>query len=217
MGKLKEYEQVENQFKASAQARMDINTIVDWLRKEEDCEDGTGALLTVGSGSGDRAPLPTNQISIAAAASIFATIVSWVLFQLPLVSLFVALAVYVSALRSPIDSDDDDVAGAFARLVGRAAIQTVSISSKKAKTVARALVEGEEEIIKLRQKVEALEMEREELKRYKLKREFVDQNLSKFSLSSLQDYARLNDLPVGGTKLQLLMRLVEAEVIEIEQ
>ena len=41
----------------------------------------------------------------------------------------------------------------------------------------------------------------------------VDENVSSFNLSELKDQARENKLQVGGTKVQLLMRLVEADAV----
>lgn len=41
----------------------------------------------------------------------------------------------------------------------------------------------------------------------------VDENMSSFNLSELKDQARENKLQVGGSKAQLMMRLIEAEVV----
>ena len=52
-----------------------------------------------------------------------------------------------------------------------------------------------------------------DLRLWKRRRLWVDQALGNYNLQDLKEVARSNGLRVGGTKAQLLMRLIEAEVI----
>lgn len=63
---------------------------------------------------------------------------------------------------------------------------------------------------------ETLQAQRDELELWKRRRLWVEDNLQKYSVQELKQRARENQLPVGGTKMQLLQRLVEAQVIDIE-
>lgn len=101
--------------------------------------------------------------------------------------------------------------------VGRYTLEEIT---PKAKAIAKAAILGEEEVAELKARLQDLEMEysavRDEnvrLKLWKDRRTWVDAVLPKYTLQSLKDEARQNGLQVGGTKAQLLMRLVEAEVI----
>lgn len=58
-----------------------------------------------------------------------------------------------------------------------------------------------------------LEQENSDLMKWRHRRMWVDEVLSDYTLQELKDQARQNNLKVGGTKAELLMRLVEAEVI----
>jgi hypothetical protein len=109
---------------------------------------------------------------------------------------------------------DDTLGGALARLVGRSTLQSLEASRPKAKAVARALVVGQDEIQLLRQELRQAQQEISVLRLWKEQRLFVDEALSRYSLEELKDQARANRIAVGGTKTQLLIRLVQANVIK---
>lgn len=90
----------------------------------------------------------------------------------------------------------------------------------KAKALARAALTGDEEILTLREQLDDLERRNRSLENknaalslWKKRRVWVDDRLASFNLQELKEQARENKLQVGGTKAQLLMRLVEAKVI----
>eukprot|EP00977_Amphora_coffeiformis_P019768 scaffold7435_cov129-Amphora_coffeaeformis.AAC.2 len=81
--------------------------------------------------------------------------------------------------------------------------------------LARAVVTGQDEVRELKRELEALQMQTKELSEWKVRRLFVEENLNKFTVEDLKQRARDNQLPVGGTKMQLLQRLVDANVIDV--
>lgn len=119
--------------------------------------------------------------------------------------------VFVAANVDPVV--DDSVAGPFARLLGRATIQSVETSKPKLRAVARAAltdpVAQEEYVAGLERRIQQLEAENAQLSRWKDFRTWVDDSQSKFALDDLKELARQNGLTVGGTKPQLMMRLLE--------
>jgi hypothetical protein len=91
----------------------------------------------------------------------------------------------------------------------------VQASQPKIKALARAVVTGEEEIVGLRQRVQELEDETTSLRLWKERRIKVDAALPRFTVNELKEIARENDLAVGGTKSELLFRLVEADAVNL--
>lgn len=107
-------------------------------------------------------------------------------------------------------------AGALARVVGRFTLQSVDATQSKLRAIARAVIMGEEEEISVLQgQLQAMEQEVSELRRWKQLRIAVDEALPNVALDDLKELARNNGITVGGTKAQLLMRLVEAGIINL--
>eukprot|EP00536_Pseudo-nitzschia_multiseries_P000920 jgi/Psemu1/250049/estExt_Genewise1Plus.C_110162 len=114
--------------------------------------------------------------------------------------------------------EEEGAAGALARLLGRITIQSVETTKPKLKAMARAAItsedESQEQVVRLlQQRIEVLENENAQLKRWKQQRNKADALLSQYALDDLKAMARANNLPVGGTKIQLLMRLLENRVL----
>jgi hypothetical protein len=105
--------------------------------------------------------------------------------------------------------DEDNATGAVARQVGRMTIQSVESSKPKLKAIARAALTDQEEIVLLKQRIKRLEFAKADLELWKERRTAVDENASRYSLDELKDVARRNKLALGGTKSQLLMRILE--------
>jgi hypothetical protein len=99
--------------------------------------------------------------------------------------------------------------------VGRATVHTLKAAQPKVKAVARVAIRGDDQIALLMERIEALEAENANLRLWQKRRTAVDNSLSKYTLAQLKGKARENKLPVGGDKSTLLMRLVEAEVIDV--
>lgn len=158
------------------------------------------------------------QWSIAVAGGI--SLGSVVFFLTQNIVLGLATCVGIGYLGSRDPLEEEDPAGAVARTVGRYTLDSVEAAKPKARALARAALTGEEEIVALRAQLEKLERgnsllkaQKNRLSLWKKRRMWVDDKVSSFNLQELKEQARGNKLQVGGTKAQLLMRLVEAEVI----
>jgi predicted secreted protein len=86
----------------------------------------------------------------------------------------------------------------------------------KFRAVARVALKGESEMAVLKQRLDDLELENANLRLWQQRRNAVDESISKFTVSELKQHAREHKLSVGGSKSQLLMRLVEAEAIQVK-
>ena len=79
--------------------------------------------------------------------------------------------------------------------------------------MARVAITNEEEISNLKQEVENLQEENAKLALLKQRRMCVDESLSNYLVDELKDKARQINIPMGGNKAQLMMRLVEEVVV----
>ncbi|OEU16834.1 hypothetical protein FRACYDRAFT_239427 [Fragilariopsis cylindrus CCMP1102] len=119
-------------------------------------------------------------------------------------------------LHDPLE--EEGAAGALARLLGRVTIQSVETSKPKLKAIARAAIstgnDDRKEVINLlQQRIEVLEDENTKLKQWKEQRTAADSLLSQYGVEELKAMARQNNLPVGGTKIQLLMLLLKNQIL----
>jgi hypothetical protein len=149
---------------------------------------------------------------VPAAAAVVTSTVSFVLFHNIYVTALILISVFIAASGDPVE--EDSLAGALARILGRFTLQSVRASQPKVRALARAVVTGEEEILQLQQRLQQLENENEQLRLWKVRRMRVDEALPNYSLDQLKDLARDNGISVGGAKSQLLLRLVEAGVVD---
>jgi SAP domain len=152
----------------------------------------------------DLAQTTTPQLQVAGAAALVSTGISFWAFGNVLLSVFICCFVFVVA-----NLDDDGLSGALARIVGRSAIQSVQASQPKIKAVARAVVTGDEEIISLKATIQQLRNENAALREWKEKRLKIEESLPRYSVAELRAMARHKGLPEGGTKTDLLKRLVD--------
>lgn len=148
---------------------------------------------------------------VALAAGLLTSLAAGMVFHSVFVSAFACVAVFVVAIGDPID--ETSAAGALARVVGRFTLKTVA--QPKVKAIARAAVRGNDEVFELRELLRDLEAENEELYLWKRRRIAVDEALNDFNVDELKEIARENKIRIGGTKSQLLMRLVEAEIVDL--
>jgi len=194
---------IDREVFASVQEEMDKKRIMELLQQEEGS-----------SFSSDAEPQqPMSQWNISLAAAAGGSALSFFLFHDAVFAALVGLGSFYVANQDPLD--EDNVVGALARLLGRTTIRTVEASQPKVKAMARAAVTGEEEIVMLKRQLKQLQQENESLRQWKRHRIQVDDCVSQFALDDLKQKARSNNLAVGGTKVQILMRLVEAEVIDL--
>jgi len=94
-------------------------------------------------------------------------------------------------------------------------MHAVNAWSPKVKSIARMAYRGEDQVALLTERIDALEAENANLRLWQKRRNAVDNAQSKYTLDQLKKKARKNKLPVGGSKTTLLMRLVEADVIDV--
>jgi hypothetical protein len=179
---------IEREVMESTRAKLDLQRVTKTLLNDE---------LPL------RSSLTTWQVALAASgsggAAAFFLLHNWILSGIVLVYIFVV------ANGDPLE--EESIAGALARVVGRGTLQSLP----KVRAIARAAVTGEDDIAVLKSRVYELEKENYELKLWKKRRLAVDQALPDYSLEELKEKARQNGLGVGGTKTQLLMRLAEVD------
>ena len=196
---------LEREVLASVQAQLDRKRVVEAFSENKSS--------LVPSNSNDPL-LKQSQSSwqVPAAAAVVTSAVSFLTFHNPYATALVLVSVFIAASGDPLE--EDSLAGALARILGRFTLQSVQASQPKIRALARAVVTGEEEILELQQRLQQLEEENEQLLLWKLRRLRVDQVMPAYSLDQLKDLARDNNVSVGGTKCQLLLRLVEADIVD---
>ncbi len=161
-----------------------------------------------------------SRLSIAFASGSVVAFTSFLIFHTPILSALLFFVTAYVASADPIESDGllvegDQISGPIARIIGRFTIKSIARTKPKVKAVARAVISGEEEVDSLHRRIKELEIENEELKIWCKRRKAVDENSKLYSLDALKDMARMNRLPVGGTKAQLMMRLLESGCLKL--
>lgn len=204
-----DFDELEQEVFASTRAQMDVQ------RLKKTITDQSSSSPTKADPQKTAIMAAQWKISLAAAsfASTFFSIATHA--GLPVTGVVFA-AVFFVANQDPLE--EEGAAGALARLLGRFTIQSVETTKPKLKAMARAAITSETEDQKqivslLEQRIEVLEQENNQLKLWKKQRSSADTLLSQYGLDELKDMARANHLPVGGTKIQLLMRLLENRVL----
>lgn len=163
-------------------------------------------------------PLATPyQISIAGAL-VCGTIIDLVLHN-TILALLVSISVFLTAFLE----DHSNLTGALVRMLGRTTIRSVQASEPKIKAIACVVITGQEDIQSLQQTIqllqydnERLQQENQQLQQWKATHIYIHQTLLlQYTLPQLKDLAQSHQLPVSGTKLELMERLLEAKVIQL--
>lgn len=201
------FDELEQEVYASTRANMDVQKVKQSIKKQ----------VSAPTPDPQKTAIMAAQWKISLAAASFASTFFLIATHsgFTLTGIVFALVFFV-ANQDPLE--EEGAAGALARLLGRFTIQSVETTKPKLKAVARAALTTENEdkqkvVELLQQRVEVLERENAELKRWKEQRSAADALLSQYGLDELKRMARANNLPVGGTKVQLLMRLLEHRVL----
>ena len=169
----------------------------------------------------------TYQISVAAAV-VCGTVTFIVLHNL-LLAVLISISVFVTAFLDDTTtttssvSSNDNITGALARILGRTTIRSVQASEPKIKAIARVVITGQEEIQYLQQTIQLLQKENDilqqencQLQQWKQTQLLIHQSIyPQYTLVQLKDMARIHQLPVSGTKLELIERLLEANIIQL--
>lgn len=202
------FDELEQEVYASTRAQLDVQTvkqsITDSAAPSTNVDPQKTAIMAA-----------QWKISLAAASFVSTFFLIATHSNLPITGL-VFVAVFFVANQDPLE--EEGFAGAFARLLGRFTIESVETTKPKLKAMARAAITSENDdreqvILLLQQRIDLLERENNELKKWKEQRLAADTLLSQYGLEELKSMARQNQLPVGGTKIQLLMRLIENRVL----
>lgn len=201
-------DELEQEVFASTRAQMDVQKVKNTIKEQAPPSNNENPQRTAIMAA-------QWKISLAAASFVSTFFIIATHSSLPLTGI-VFVAVFFVANQDPLE--EDGAAGALARLLGRFTIESVETTKPKLKAMARAAISTEdddrEQIISLlQQRIEVLENENNELKKWKEQRTAADTLLSQYALDDLKAMARQNNLPVGGTKIQLLMRLLENRVL----
>ena len=208
-----EIAEMERQVLASAREQIDYNQITKALIGGDfDNSNNNKNKISPRQDQSTITHTPTWQIALTAAT--VTSGLSFVLFSNIYVSLFVLISIFLVANADPVQ-DDSGLVGPLARIVGRATLQSYQTSKPTLQALARAVVTGQDEVRMLRQELETVQARAEALETWKQRRLWVEDNLQKYTVEELKQKARDNQLPVGGTKLQLLQRLVDANVMDI--
>jgi len=203
-----DFDELEKEVYASTQAKMDVQRLKDTLAEKESSSTKDNPQVTA---------IMAAQWKISLAAASFVSTFYEVSTKSNLsITAVVFLTVFFIANQDPLE--EKGFAGALARLLGRLTIESVETSKPKLKAMARAAIstdndDREKVITLLQQRIEVLENDNTELKQWKEQRTAADSLLSQYGVEELKVMARQNHLPVGGTKIQLLMRLLENQIL----
>jgi hypothetical protein len=209
--------EIEKEVLASALAKLDRQRAAQLLMDDDD-DDATSMVTPSSSSLSPSSMDPAMytattaspwKVSLAAASAV-STFVLLTTNASMVVAGIVFVVVFVAALGDPLE--EDNATGAVARTVGRMTIQSVESSKPKLKAIAKAAISNQEEIAVLKQQITQLRKEKEALELWKQQRLMVEASFSKYSLDELKEIARENRLPVGGPKMQLMMRLVQNDI-----
>ena len=211
---------MDQEIQASAKNKLDYNTLVKALSRNKDADDEkiivtNNDWIAEWDALSQQQSQPTSTWQIAlSAATVSAGGTFWLVTHNLYVTAAVFVVVFFLARQDPVQ--DDSLAGALARLLGRQTLQSYQASQPKLQALARAVVTGEEEVRQLRQQVQELQQQNQALMEWKEIRLAAEDQLSNYSLDELKELARRHKLPVGGTKQQVLVRLLEERVIPIK-
>lgn len=204
----------EKHIKAEIQAKMDLSTIKNRILGEPilPVEEEVAPVEIVT----DVQNVPS-QFNVALAAGGFFGLLTFMLWQIPILSGLVFAASAYIGLRDPTRDEDlmeGDISGPVTRTVGRATISTIEKSTPTVKKVIRAVVD-QDEFDRMEKRLAELEEENEALKLNIKRRQSVDEQAKFFKVDELRNMARRSNLKVGGTKAELMLRLVENGLLNI--
>lgn len=204
-----DFDELEKEVYASTQAKMDVQRLKNTLVQKESSSSTKD--------DPQKTAIMAAQWKISLAAASFVSTFFEVSTKSNLsITAIVFVTVFFVANQDPLE--EEGAAGALARLLGRVTIQSVETSKPKLKAIARAAIstgnDDRKEVINLlQQRIEVLEDENTKLEQWKEQRTAADSLLSQYGVEELKAMARQNNLPVGGTKIQLLMLLLKNQIL----
>jgi len=161
---------------------------------------------------------PPSALSVALAAGSAVGLTSLAALQSPLLALGAFAATTYVANRDPIKDEDlveGDLTGPLSRIIGRATLTSIEKTKPAVQNVVRASV-TQNQLEELKAKYKELQEENEELRMKLDRRDAVDKYCKNFTMTQLKEFAKRDEIKVGGTKAELMLRLVEAGSLNLE-
>jgi len=154
---------------------------------------------------------PPSQMNIALVAGSILGLTSFAALQTPILSFAVFMATTVIASKDPVDDEElaeGDLTGLRSRIVGRTTLDSLEKTTPTVRAV-RADVSGKK-FERLRLRCQQLEEQNVDLMLRIKMRDAIDEQNKHYTLDNLKEMARRDDVKIGGTKAELMMRLIEA-------
>eukprot|EP00558_Chaetoceros_sp_UNC1202_P009709 CAMPEP_0197247130 /NCGR_PEP_ID=MMETSP1429-20130617/26122_1 /TAXON_ID=49237 /ORGANISM="Chaetoceros sp., Strain UNC1202" /LENGTH=260 /DNA_ID=CAMNT_0042707963 /DNA_START=30 /DNA_END=812 /DNA_ORIENTATION=+ len=217
--------QLEKEVRASTQAKLDLNRVKDAFTTDGDVyethaeADVEFVNMSFDDVSDSKTTVAPTQFSVALASGSAFGLLSFIALHMPMLSFIIfGLTTYVAS-RDPIRDEEfamGDITGPVSRIVGRKALDYIEEAKPKVRAVVRAVVaSGSYDVLNARN--QKLEEENEEMKLWMERRKAIDGQAKYYTLDALKDIARESDLKVSGTKIELMMRLIDAGCLKDDQ
>lgn len=222
-----ELDLLEKQIIAKTQAELDVKRVKDAVLgfgdTGENSKDSTTTAIQVSQVTSldelDPTKAPPSPLTIAIAAGSVVGLTSLAALHAPILSLGAFAATTYVAQRDPIKDEDlaeGDLTGPITRIIGRTALE----SAEKVKPTMQSMVRSsavQKQLDELKLKYKELEMENEELRMKLHARDAIDKYAKSFTMVQLKDIAKESDMKVGGTKTELMLRLVESGNLNLDE
>ena len=220
-------QQMEEEVLVSAQARLDmkklqntflaiINTRNEAEQEKMNREDTSSSLYDPSS-----ARLQVSRTNVALAAGFTSFLLLYLFFHNLIPSILSFLAITFVASRDPVMEEDGDgvipsFIGPTSRLLGYYVLSFIDKVNWKLYMIGRAAVTDTNEVDSLRNQIECLEETNRKLELWIQQRQYVDDCIGNYSLDDLKTLSRKSNLSGNGSKVQLMMRLLQEGVLEID-
>ena len=211
---------MEQEVWATSRAKMDWKRVQNVILDDNDDYDQNRQLpRTLLSGTNynpnpEQHAILASPWNVALAAATTAAIATQVVTNNVMITLLVFPMVFYLALGDPIEQDG--IMGSLARVLGRFTIEKVETTKPKLQAIARAAVLNDDQILDMQRQLRTLQTECEELTLWKQRRLAIDQHESQYTIKELKEMARQNNLPIGGKKQELMMRLLQDNVLQLD-
>jgi len=174
-------------------------------------------------GLSQKVRLQVTRWNVAVVAGFTSFIIVLLIFHSLLPSFISLLVITFIASRDPIlmEGDEDSVISKFlgpiSRLLGYSVLGYVEKIYQKLYILVQAIFTDSNELESLRNQVESLQQTNHKLNLWIQQRQYVDETMGNYTVDELKVLLRQNNLSVSGSKVQLMMRLFEAGVLEMKK
>lgn len=209
---------MEKEVLAATQAKLDVQRVKDVVFGAGNTDIDLKKFAQKEANSLPDTP-PPSPLNIGFAAAFALASLSYFAFDSSILSFVVFLATFYIASKDPLSDEEipgGEFTGPVTRIVGRATLDSIEKSKPTVQAVARAVV-TRDELDNLKKQYEELEGENEDLKSRIQLRQEIDKQAKKYTIKALKEIAKENDLKTGGTKAELMMRLVDEGCLVLEE